>query len=424
VNAATAFAVPASAGATELRIVTPDDAAMAAIADLLIDAYTLISGDTREKREHYVRRLRERTAEPGMMRIAAYRDGMLAGTMAWYDFTMRLRTRDVFAGGIGAVAVAFEARRRGVARELVQAFVEAYAARGAALALLHPFRHDFYRNKGFGYGTKMNRYRFAPEALPGSGRADRVRVARGEDDAAVAACYERVRAVTNGLIATSVAEFRERLDDLGQRVFVYADDAGTVRGYALARPVFDEARSVPELRVYEPICEEPAALAALLAFFRGLGDQFRTIIVVTQDETLYFVSSDPRSGEARPLHPPAYHETNAQGSGVMYRVLDIPAALAAAGIAAYAGQGARATVTVADAILGERSLPFEAQIPGLERDVAVALDVADFSSLVVGSVRLRALHAYSLAHVSDPAALPALDAAFAADLAPRCTTAF
>jgi predicted acetyltransferase len=423
-SAANAFAVPAHAGTTELRTVAPDDAVMADIAGLLVDAYTVIPGDTREKREHYVRRLRERTAEPGMVRIAAYRDGALAGTMAWYDFTMRLRTRDVFAGGLGAVAVAFEARRRGIARELVRAFVEAYAARGAAMALLHPFRHDFYRSKGFGYGTKMNRYRFAPEALPSGGRADRVRVARGGEEAALAACYERVRAVTNGLIATTAEEFRERLDDLGQRVFVYSDDGGTVRGYAFARPVFDEARNAPELRVYEPICEEPAALAALLAFFRGLGDQFRTIVIVTQDETLYFVTSDPRSGAAPPLHPPAYHETNAQGAGVMYRALDIPATLAAAGIARYAGQGARVTVTVADAILGERALPFEAAVPGVERDTALALDVADFSSLVVGSVRLRALHAYGLAHVSDPAAVAALDAAFAAVLAPRCTTGF
>ncbi len=41
-------------------------------------------------------------------------------------------------------------------------YLEHYRERGAPFAVLHPFRLDFYRAMGFGYGTPVHRYRFAP----------------------------------------------------------------------------------------------------------------------------------------------------------------------------------------------------------------------------------------------------------------------
>ena len=157
--------------------------------------------------------------------------------MRWYDYTMNLRGSDVFAGGLGAVAVAFDARRRGVGADLVKGFIAGYRARGATIALLHPFRHDFYRRLGFGYGTKMNRYRFSPRGLPAGGRSDRVPRRAWTAQRRIAGCYERVRARTNGLIVTEAEEFSERLEDVSLRVFAYSDDGGAIRGYA-----FDAAR--------------------------------------------------------------------------------------------------------------------------------------------------------------------------------------
>ena len=38
-----------------------------------------------------------------------------------------------------------------------------YRVSGAPMALLWPFQPDFYRNMGYGYGRKMNKYAMKPE---------------------------------------------------------------------------------------------------------------------------------------------------------------------------------------------------------------------------------------------------------------------
>ncbi len=59
-----------------------------------------------------------------------------------------------------------------------------------------------------------------------------------------------------------------------------------------------------------------------------------------------------------------------------------------------------------------------------DHDVAVALDVAEFSSLLMGAVGFRSLYDFGLATISDPAHIATVDRIFAADQKPICTTAF
>ncbi len=59
-----------------------------------------------------------------------------------------------------------------------------------------------------------------------------------------------------------------------------------------------------------------------------------------------------------------------------------------------------------------------------EYDVAVGFDVAEFSSLVMGSVRFRSLVQYGLATISDPGAVDTIDRLFRTDKKPICTTPF
>lgn len=422
------FAIPERVGTTELRRIGPGDEANAAIVGLYADAYTVMDLSDRDKRVRYEARLSETADEPGTVRIAGFREGRLAGVMRWYDYTMNLRGSDVLAGGLGAVAVAFDARRRGVGADLVKGFIAGYRARGATIAVLHPFRHDFYRRLGFGYGTKMNRYRFSPRELPAGGRSDRVRRVGVEAADGIAACYERVRARTNGLIITEAQEFKVRLEDVSLRVFAY-HDGGTIRGYMQTRPFIGEANNANwnELRVFELIAESPEAFRALTAFLRDLADQFRAIVLETQDDTWNVILGDPRDSSGRIVHPPAYHETNSQGSGVMYRVLDVPRTLEAISRNAPPSPGSNwASLRVVDPLIPENAEAFDLSLPdgGPSGAVALQVDIADFSSLAVGSLRLRSLYDYGMVTVSNPDAVPALDRLFAPDRAPLCTTRF
>jgi hypothetical protein len=56
--------------------------------------------------------------------------------------------------------------------------------------------------------------------------------------------------------------------------------------------------------------------------------------------------------------------------------------------------------------------------------IAIHLDVADFSSLVLGAVGFKTLYTYGLAKLSDPSALDQVDWLFHTEARPRCVTAF
>ncbi|MBV9647236.1 MAG: GNAT family N-acetyltransferase [Candidatus Eremiobacteraeota bacterium] len=417
--------IPERIGETVLRRVERDDPVNAQFVGLYADAYTALDLGDQEKRERFERRLRETAEEQNTVRIAAYRNGTLVGAMKWFDFTMRLRDRDVLAGGLGSVAVALDARRRGIGHDLVRAFIETYHGRGATIALLHPFRHDFYYAFGFGHGTKMNEFRLSPQTLPARGDPTVVRQVGSESAGAIASCYERVRVKGNGLIVTPPEEFVRQLDDPTLRAFAAVHD-GAVSGFIFARPFVEHAQNpnTNALRVFEPMAETPDALLALLAFLRGLGDQFRAIVIQTQNDAFYLVPSDARNGSGRIVQPPAYHETNVQGAGVMYRVLDPREVFAAFG--GRSGGALRVVFDIDDPFLAgggiSRELAFDDGGPlALAR---LTLGVAEFSSLAVGSVGLRSLYELGLAGISDPAAVRRVDRALAAPSPPLCTTRF
>src|SRR5262249_53168272 len=150
-------------------------------------------------------------------------------------------------------------------------------SRGATMAILHPFRLDFYRRMGFGYGTKLNQYRFKPASLPGHGARECVRALGPADTDALIACYDRVHERTNGLIRKRRADVVARLGAHSSRTVGY-EEGGVLRAYL--RFAFRPGHTVlvNDLEVRELIHETPEALAGLLAFLRSQADQFAAIV--------------------------------------------------------------------------------------------------------------------------------------------------
>jgi predicted acetyltransferase len=123
----------------------------------------LTAEDKENTRQHLLKTLE---GEPTVHYYGVFRQGQLAGGMRLHDFRMNLRGARIRAGGVGLVAVHLLHKKEHVAREMVEFFLRNCRERGMPLALLYPFRPDFYRQMGFGYGTKLNRYRFSPAGLP------------------------------------------------------------------------------------------------------------------------------------------------------------------------------------------------------------------------------------------------------------------
>ena len=341
------------------------------------------------------------------------------------------------------VGVDLAHKKAGVARDLIAAYLAHYRERGATMAILHPFRPDFYRRMGFGYGAKMHQYRLAPATLPAGGARDRVRDLGPADADALIACYDRVQARTNGLIRKWPATVARGLANAETPTVGYAESDGDGGGVGGAIGGFltfgfrkGAAPFTNDLVVHELIYETPAALAALLAFLHSQADQFATIIHSTQAEGFHHLPSDPRDDSGNILFPPAYHQTNTQGLGVMYRVIDTPGVFALLRDHDFGGQSCVVRLTIADSFLpanaGTLTFRFTAGRAAIVADegadaagaIDLALDVSDFSSLLIGAARLRDLYTYGRATVADPAHVATLDRLFRADAPPICTTGF
>ncbi|MFP4343433.1 MAG: enhanced intracellular survival protein Eis [Anaerolineales bacterium] len=403
--------------------------------DIVIDAYPGFKISSEEDRRRLIERLQKVQEEvPPLHLYGLYREDRLLGGMRLHDFWLNVLGTEVSAGGVGMVAVDLLHKKEHVAKELLLFFLEHYRRRGARMALLYPFRPDFYYAMHFGYGAKISQYRFRPAALRRGPSKAEVRSLSAEDRSALAACYDRYQAQTHGMIVRHAHEWDPWFRNLGLENRIAGcvlDDR--LEGYLIfgfkARPVESPLRN--DLVVKELVYTSREALAELLTFLHSQADQVERIILATHDASFHHLLLDPRD-ECETLIPSVYHESNVQGVGLMYRIIDVPGIFDDLRDHDFNGQSCRLKLTVSDSFLpgnaGSTLLHFEAgrvTLPGSgEHEVELALNVAELSSLLMGVVDLRSLHTYGLAELSEAAYLETLNRLFAVEQKPVCLTAF
>ncbi|MCI0399280.1 MAG: GNAT family N-acetyltransferase [Chloroflexi bacterium] len=398
---------------------------------IVANAYPAFPLATPEERQRFLERMK-RTYEADSTRhiVGLYRDGRLLGGMMLHDFQMNMLATMIPAGGVGLVAVDLLHKKEKVAKEMIEFFLAHYRQQGAMMTLLYPFRLDFYKQMGFGYGTKMNQYRLRPEALPRHGNRAKARFLAAADAEAMHACYQRYVAKTHGMIGRSQREIDFFFENPAQRIVGYEQD-GRLAGYLVFS--FEKGTTFlqNDLLVQELVYESGEALAGLLAVLHSQLDQVRRVIVNTQDESFHHLLADPSNGTQN-LLPHVYHESNAQGVGLMVRVVDTPGLFRTLRGHNFGGQTCRLRVTVADSFFpangGSTVIDFaggRARLAaGEEYEVAIGLDVAEWSSLLVGTVRFSKLYEYGLAEISDAGYLEVVDRLFRVEQKPVCLTRF
>ncbi len=400
------------------------------MARVFADAYPGFKVTTEEDRARLAERaLHLHEEEPTVQYHGLFRQGRLQGMMCFYDFSMNFLQARIPAGGIGQVAVALPHKKEHVAKEMMLYFLRHYRDRGTPLAALYPFRPDFYRRMGFGYGTKMNQYKVRPSALPRGPSKAQVRYLSEADRKALVACYQRYVANTHGMMEKSEREVK-RLFAPQHRILGYEQD-GDIQGYLVFTFEQGETFLLNDIQIKEFIYENLQALSELLTFLHTQDDQIRHIIVNTQDEYFHYLLVDPRN-DSQHLIPDVYHETNAQGVGLMYRVLDAPRLFDLLRERDFGGQTCTLELEIADSFLPENAgsllLSFEdgrvRQVRGRTPDVHVRLDIAEFSSLLTGSVDFCSLVRYGLAEIRQPEHTATINRIFAVDRKPICTTSF
>jgi predicted acetyltransferase len=410
---------------TEIRPLADDE--LLRFAQITLGAYPSMPA----RPEDVAERMRVGQAEEPTTRIYGYfRDGELLGGMRHHDFTMLFHGAPVPVGGVAMVAVDLLHKKEHIARDLIRFYLRHYRAAGAPVAALYPFRPDFYRQMGFGYGTRLSHYRVRPDSFP-PGPRDHLRHLGAVDLPAMLDCYQRYARQTHGLFLRDPADpWTRRLVESPDRVLAYVQ-GDQVQGY-LAYGFRNGANFITnDIEVRELVYEHPAALAEIMAFLHSQADQIANVVIDLQDDQLHQVLRDPRNDSGN-LFPSVYHETNAQGLGIMYRVIDAPGLFAALAEHDFGGQSLTLALELGDSFLpenaGETILRFRdgrAEIaPGAQPDVRLHVSIKHFSSLIMGATGLDALRRYGLAEIDDPNYSGKVRRLFDSPAPPICLTAF
>ena len=412
---------------SEIKVIPPDD--YDTFTTIVANAYPGMDLSTEEKRERF-KTILTAIQEEGSFPYGLYRDGSLMGGMVLYNFTMTMLSVKTLVGGVGLVAVDLLHKREKVCKEMILFFLNHYKEKGACMTSLYPFRPDFYRKMGFGFGTKMHQYVLKPHQLP-EGEKDCVYFIGKEEKKALIDCYERYTRRTHGMMEKKISRVERMFENPEVRIAGYKK-GDTVLGYIifLFKKGGEDNFIINDIEIREFIYETREALFQLLAFLHSQKDQVRYIIINTQDEYFHHLFPDPRN-KTDHLIPSAYHESNTSGVGIMYRVIDTERVFRILKDHNFQDQDIALRVTVKDSFFPENEgstiVHFVKGFPFLDRkgcDAEITLDVSDFSSLLMGVVPFKQLYTYGLADISDSYYIDCVTRLFKSEEKPVCTTEF
>ncbi|MCE5286000.1 MAG: GNAT family N-acetyltransferase [Pelosinus sp.] len=415
-----------------VRIVRENE--MSDFIDILFEAYPMIFFPTAENRQEMTRYFSIVQHESSYKKVyGLFRDGQMLGGMLLNDFTMTVLSQRLPLGGVGSVAVDFLHKKEKVAKEMVAYFLAHFRERGYGMVALYPFRPDFYKKMGFGYGPKMHRYRVKPAdllALP-AGKDNLCYVGR-DDLALLLACHNRIAAKTHGMIEKQAQMLELLFVKPEIRAVGYLQE-GKLTGYVIYRfeKEDDKRFLLYDMYIEELIYEDVAALHGLLTFLSSQQDQVKTLIFDTQDEYFHFLIDDVRAGTNEFIGTLS-HVTNTQGLGIMYRVIDVAGIFSLLHNHNFNDQHCRVKFTVADDFLAVNNQAVIVHfkdgqakvIPEGCYEAEVFLDIANFSSLLMGTVTFRSLYQYGLAKISDEKYVAIINSLFMVSQKPQCTVRF
>lgn len=400
-------------------------------ATIVANAYPGFSISSEEDKQKLKQRLIKMQKEDATAHLyGLYRKGTLLGGMILYDFTMNIFSVKTLAGGVGLVAVDLVHKREKVCMEMITFFLNYYKEKGACITCLYPFRPDFYRDMGFGCGTKMHQYRVKPVQLPKAER-DHIQFIDKNGKQALLECYNRYTEKTHGMIEKKEIDLDRIFDNLDFKIVGYRK-GDKILGYLIFsfKEGSKESFIVNDIHIKEFVYETKEALSELLTFLHIQKDQIRYIFINTQDEYFHHLLPDPRNNSDR-IIPSVYHESHVSGVGIMYRIIDVEKFFNMLKDHNFGDCTCKVAFNIQDSFLRENEgsyvVHFENGTPHLGRkeyEIEVSLDISDFSSLVMGVIPFERLYQYKLAEISNPEYMDEITKIFKTEEKPVCTTEF
>jgi len=395
-------------------------------------AYPFMNLNTPEDLQKQVDRFTKmQNEDPNVNIYGAYRSDKLVGGMQLQDFTLNYDGVQINAGGVGFVAVDLLHKKERIAKDIISYFIDHYRKQKVTLLMLYPFRADFYKQMGFGYGTKMNQYKIKPAALPKVGFKGHLDYLTEQDKAAWVECYNRFAAKTHGMIQRTNIEISNMFAP-GKTTVVYRQD-DKIEGYISF--LFRKASEVNGLKndiiIREFVYHNLEVFHQLLNFLHTQFDQIERIVMNTQDEYFHYLLKDPRDGSDNNFAP-IYEQTNLQGIGLMYRIVDNEEFFRQVEGHNFNNETLKLKLNIIDTFVAENNKPivieFKDGRPLTANDAGyeaeISMDISDFSAMVMGCVEFRALLRLGIASISNAAYIDAVNNLFRTKEKPICTTTF
>ncbi|WP_163101992.1 GNAT family N-acetyltransferase [Peribacillus alkalitolerans] len=398
--------------------------------NIVLNAYPGTTENTPEFKERFTNTLTYLQEEVEDIDFyGLFRNGKLLGGMRIHYFKMNVFGNLIDAGGVGQVAVDFLHKKEKVAKDLISYFIDFFKERRTPIVMLYPFRPDFYKKMGFGYGMKKNQYYIEPSSFPKTSIKKELVFLDHSHKESIKDCYNSIAKSRHGMIINSDYEIEKLFKNPNNKLIGLMED-GRLKGYILFsfKKVKDDHFLLNDLLVHHMVYKSPEVLAQFCNFFNSQADQIHRISLHTQDEGLEFMLEDPRNGTNN-LIPSVFHETNTAGVGLMYKILDVEKILTAT---PRLGISCKFNVVLHDSFHSPEPQKFmihsqDGKISIEEyrdHEDRIELDISDFSSLIMGVVDARTLYRFGKLTITNTNLLNILNEIFNVHEKPVCTTLF
>lgn len=357
--------------------------------------------------------------------------GTLLGSVLMMDFTLNVRGVMMPMGAAAYVSANFLHKKERVACTLLKVLMRYYAKLGTPIGCLHPFNPAFYRSMGYGYGNEYILYQPKPCYIRSFGDKSGLSYATEADRPEVLKFYRRWAEKTHG---ATIHHFMDphRIFDAPYVVVCRRD--GKITGYLTFSfvEVDHYTDMYHDLMVHEMVYEDMDTLKQFMTFFASQVDQIERVRILSTDERLHMMFTNPDTGENR-AHDGCIHEIGRRTMGYMTRIFDVAAYFRMQSHCQYpVSRPFVLALQVEDDFLSDNNRTFllqiaDSQVSVVEHaqpNVALSIGISALSSVVMGAYSLQDAISYGLAELSDPAFADDLQKAIGWDKKPVNLTYF
>lgn len=294
-------------------------------ADLVSMAYPGMGIQTEEKKKEYMERLnREQKEQNGIQFYGCFNEKQeLVGIYRRSDFECNINGQFQRLFGIGMVAVHILHKKEKVAFELLNHFHEEARKEKVALVALYPFSSSFYRKMGYGYGPLKYEFKIKPGALNSNGEKDLVELLSPSDVEEITTLYNSFVANHHGMIKRTWSE-RQHIKNAASRYVGVRENGELIGALAFTLQMVKDSHFLHQnMIIHEWIWIYQKGFKQLEAWIHSQQDQVDRIIYGTNNPAFVYSLNNPPN-DSNHLIPSVYHEVATTGSGLMYRISDIP----------------------------------------------------------------------------------------------------